>query len=60
MSRGATHWIEGPDEDARAIGINPLRSGVKVEDEGLYPIQHRYWLTAMQQAVIADAKTTSQ
>ena len=24
MSRGATHWIEGPDEDARAIGINPL------------------------------------
>ena len=56
MSRGATHWIEGPDEDARAIGINPLRSGVKVEDEGLYPIQHRYWLTAMQQAVIADAE----
>ena len=56
MSRGATHWIEGPDEDARAIGINPLLSGVKVEDEGLYPIQHSYWLTAMQQAVIADAR----
>jgi benzoate/toluate 1,2-dioxygenase alpha subunit len=59
MSRGATHWIEGPDSDARAIGINPLRSGVKVEDEGLYPIQHRYWLTAMQHAVIADSKTRS-
>jgi len=59
MSRGATHWIEGPDEDARAIGINPLRSGVKVEDEGLYPIQHHYWLTAMQQAVIADSKARS-
>src|SRR5580658_3893257 len=59
MSRGATHWIEGPDEDARAIGINPLRSGVKVEDEGLYPIQHRYWLTAMQHAVTADSKTRS-
>ena len=41
---------------SRAIGINPLRSGVKVEDEGLYPIQHRYWLTAMQQAVIANSK----
>jgi benzoate/toluate 1,2-dioxygenase alpha subunit len=60
MSRGATHWIEGPDDDARAIGINPLRSGVKVEDEGLYPIQHRYWQTAMQQAVLADSKTKSR
>jgi benzoate/toluate 1,2-dioxygenase beta subunit len=57
MSRGATHWIEGPDDDARAIGINPLRSGVKVEDEGLYPIQHRYWQTAMQQAVVAESKS---
>jgi benzoate/toluate 1,2-dioxygenase alpha subunit len=56
MSRGATHWIEGPDEDARAIGINPLRSGAKVEDEGLYPIQHRYWQTTMQQAVVAESK----
>ena len=59
MSRGATHWIEGPDDDARAIGLSPLRSGVKVEDEGLYPIQHRYWLTAMQQAVAADSKARS-
>jgi benzoate/toluate 1,2-dioxygenase alpha subunit len=59
MSRGATHWIEGPDEDARAMGFTPLRSGVKVEDEGLYPIQHRYWQTAMQQAVVAESKARS-
>jgi benzoate/toluate 1,2-dioxygenase subunit alpha len=56
MSRGATHWIEGPDDDARAIDINPLRSGVKVEDEGLYPIMHHYWVTAMQQALAAESK----
>ncbi len=50
----------GTDEDARAIGINPLRSGVKVEDEGLYPIQHRYWLTALQRAVGTESKAQSQ
>src|SRR4029453_15060615 len=34
-SRGATHWVKGPDEDAKALGINPVLSGVRVEDEGL-------------------------
>jgi benzoate/toluate 1,2-dioxygenase alpha subunit len=56
MSRGAKHWIKGPDDDARALGINPVLSGTRVEDEGLYPVQHGYWLRAMQQAVDAEAK----
>jgi len=60
MSRGATHWIKGPDEDAKALGINPVLSGVKVEDEGLYPVQHSYWLKVMQQAVDAEAKAAVQ
>jgi len=56
MSRGATHWIKGPDDDAKALGVNPVLSGVKVEDEGLYPVQHGYWKRAMQHAVDIEAK----
>jgi benzoate/toluate 1,2-dioxygenase subunit alpha len=58
MSRGATHWIKGPDEDAARLGINPVLSGVRVEDEGLYPVQHGYWVKAMQRAV--DAESTAR
>lgn len=54
MSRGATHQIDGPDEDAKVLGINPVASGVRTEDEGLYPIQHGYWLDAMRHAVKAE------
>ncbi len=56
MSRGATHWVRGPDDDARALGINPILSGARVEDEGLYPVQHGYWLRAMRHAVDLEAK----
>ena len=56
MSRGATHWIKGPDEDAKALGINPVLSGARVEDEGLYPVQHGYWVRAMRHAVDLEAK----
>jgi benzoate/toluate 1,2-dioxygenase alpha subunit len=50
MCRGATHWIQGPDEAAREIGLAPVLSGVRTEDEGLYTVQHRYWLDVMQRA----------
>ena len=48
LSRGAAHWITGPDEGARAIGLNPVLSGAKTEDEGLFAVQHRYWMETMQ------------
>ena len=32
-----------PDEDADAIGLKPLLSGAKTEDEGLFVVQHQYW-----------------
>jgi benzoate/toluate 1,2-dioxygenase alpha subunit len=48
LSRGAKHWIDGPDEGARAIGLGPLLSGAKTEDEGLFAVQHRYWMETMQ------------
>jgi benzoate/toluate 1,2-dioxygenase alpha subunit len=54
LSRGATHWIKGPDEAAQAIGLNPLLSGVKTEDEGLFVVQHQYWLETMKKAVAAE------
>ena len=53
MSRGAEHWVEGPDAEADKIGLKPILSGVKTEDEGLYVAQHTYWLEQMK---IAAAK----
>jgi benzoate/toluate 1,2-dioxygenase alpha subunit len=60
MSRGAVHQINGPDEDATKLGIRPIASGVKVEDEGLYPIQHGYWLEQMNKAVEAEESAPQQ
>ena len=51
MCRGATHWVHGPDEGARQIGLQPVLSGAKTEDEGLYGVQHRFWLQSMQHAL---------
>jgi benzoate/toluate 1,2-dioxygenase alpha subunit len=51
MTRGALHWIAGADEGAREIGLKPLLSGAKPEDEGLYVLQHKYWLNTMRAAL---------
>jgi len=56
MCRGATNWIEGADEQARALGLNPRRSGVRTEDEGLYPIQHQYWADTLRAALTKEIK----
>ncbi|CEA09641.1 2-halobenzoate 1,2-dioxygenase large subunit [Arthrobacter saudimassiliensis] len=56
MSRGATHQIKGPDETALKIGLNPISSGAKTEDEGLYPVQHSYWAETMRAAVAAEER----
>jgi benzoate/toluate 1,2-dioxygenase alpha subunit len=50
LSRGATHWIKGPDDNAASIGLNPLLSGAKTEDEGLFVVQHSYWRDTMAEA----------
>lgn len=54
MSRGAEHWVEGPDAEADKIGLKPILSGVKTEDEGLYVAQHSYWLEQMKKAMAAE------
>ncbi len=51
MSRGAAHWITGPDQGAASIGLNPVLSGARTEDEGLFVVQHEYWQHAMQAAL---------
>jgi benzoate/toluate 1,2-dioxygenase alpha subunit len=52
MSRGAQHWLSGPDALATALGMTGVVStGVKNEDEGLYPVQHGYWLQTMKAAL---------
>jgi benzoate/toluate 1,2-dioxygenase alpha subunit len=47
LSRGAAHEIEGPDQEAIALGIKPLRSGAHVADEGIFLAQHERWLELM-------------
>ena len=54
MSRGQEHQIDGPDEQAEALGMNPIASGAKTEDEGLYPIQHAYWQEVMIDAMAQE------
>lgn len=57
MSRGAQHWLTGPDEVAESLGMHAVLSpGRKNEDEGLYPVQHGYWLTAMKQALATESE----
>lgn len=54
LSRGATRWIEGPDANARAIGLEPLLSGERSEDEGLFVRQHEYWAEALKAGIARD------
>ncbi|MGL4811798.1 MAG: benzoate 1,2-dioxygenase large subunit, partial [Beijerinckiaceae bacterium] len=55
LSRGAKHWIKGPDAEADAIDMKPLLSGAKTEDEGLFVVQHAYWKQALIDGLKKDA-----
>jgi benzoate/toluate 1,2-dioxygenase alpha subunit len=54
LSRGARRWIAGPDDNARAMGMNPLLSSERSEDEGLFVRQHEYWARALLTALPQD------
>lgn len=43
--------MEGADDNARAMGMNPQLSGVKTEDEGLFVRQHAHWAQSLQRAI---------
>ena len=49
MSRGAANYIPGPDQYAEELGLNPVGSGSRLEDEGIMVAQHRRWLQLMEQ-----------
>ena len=53
---GVAHakWIKGPDEEAKKLGINPILSGARTEDEGLFVIQHSNWQERMNQAIAKE------
>src|SRR5918995_443732 len=55
LSRGATHWVQGPDQNAEVIGLQPVMSGKLTEDEGLFVVQHQYWQETMRRALEAEA-----
>lgn len=54
LSRGAPLWIDGPDENARKMGLRPLLSGERSEDEGLFVRQHEYWAKVMRKALSTE------
>ena len=52
MSRGAEHWLTGPDEVAEALEMpGVISAGAKNEDEGLYPVMHAQWTEQMRTAI---------
>jgi len=54
LSRGAIRWIEGPDENAKRLGLKPLLSSERSEDEGLFVRQHEYWVQALRSGIARD------
>ncbi|MBT2522812.1 benzoate 1,2-dioxygenase large subunit [Arthrobacter sp. ISL-28] len=60
LSRGVMHQIQGPDGNADKIGLKPISSGARTEDEGLYPIQHGYWVETMRKAAAAEAAAAEE
>jgi len=54
LSRGATHWIDGADDNANAMGLEPTLSGSRSEDEGLFVRQHKYWMRTLIAAIDRD------
>jgi len=55
LSRGAVHWIDGPDDNAKAIGLKPLLSGERSEDEGLFVRQHEFWAKSLREAILRNS-----
>lgn len=54
LSRGAVHWIDGADDEARSLHLEPLSSGARTEDEGLFLLQHGHWVERMNEAIDAE------
>lgn len=51
LSRGAVHWLSGPDELASKSGFRVQMSGPRIDDEGIFVTQHRAWQRRMLAAL---------
>lgn len=60
LSRGAVHWINGPDEDSRKLGFVPIAAGLRTEDEGLFVRQHADWKNRLLQAIAKERANAVQ
>jgi benzoate/toluate 1,2-dioxygenase alpha subunit len=54
LSRGAVRWVRGADENARGMGLEPILSGGRSEDEGLFVRQHEFWAKTLIAALDKD------
>ncbi|MFC5431636.1 Rieske 2Fe-2S domain-containing protein [Paraburkholderia denitrificans] len=57
LSRGAPLWVHGADANAQKMGLNPKISGERSEDEGLFVVQHEYWVRVMRDALKKEQET---
>lgn len=60
LSRGALHWVDGPDDHALQAGFSPQLSGVKSEDEALYIAHHHHWQNVMLAALETERQRYDQ
>lgn len=51
MSRGATRWTDGVNEQGQILGFDALMTSTGKDDEGLYISIHENWLERMQKAL---------
>ena len=51
LSGGAPVRIDGPDENAKKMGLHPRIAGERSEDEGLFVSQHEQWVNVMRDAL---------
>jgi len=56
MSRGSQHLVRGANGHAKELGISPLYSGSRIEDEGIFLGIHREWIRLMTQGFEKEAR----
>src|SRR6266404_1608609 len=54
LSRGAKHWVQGGNSAAAEMGLQPVLSGLRGDDEGLLMVQHSHWQNTMKRALSAE------
>jgi benzoate/toluate 1,2-dioxygenase alpha subunit len=56
ISRGAKHWVQGGDSTAEELGLRPVLSSPRGDDEGLFLVQHNHWQKTMERALAAETE----